>query len=301
MSDPSFTQGNRQLWQEKVPRLAFLHHCVLHLLLAISALHRVRLEPEQHGRFKRLADGHLAIGIRQSMELLSRLSRDNCDAVYITACLACTCSFAQEPGPRHLLVVADGSEVPWFNLFRGVRLIVETMGLEAIFSGVLGPFGEPPSDTDLPRGIDKSRLEFIPWEEPLHKVSELISATAVSHLDVCHRMFESLLYCFRETFGTSADPASDTVGAFETIMIWLYRMEDEFVHCLLQNEPAALVLLAHFALLLQTLEYCWFMEGWATHISESIVQILDPSYRQWLQWPREQIHMLIGRRNRLSV
>ncbi|KAI1418548.1 hypothetical protein F5Y13DRAFT_184190 [Hypoxylon sp. FL1857] len=291
LTDAQLSQGDKVLWQVKVPRLAFTHHCALHLLLAISALHLVRLEPSRSEHFKKLADAHHSIGIRQATDLFPQLSKDNCSALYVAAALACCCSFAQEPSPGNLLVVADGCEVPWLDLLRGVRLIVENIGLEHVFSGVLAPF--PPPQPEDPPPTDALEVEFVPWEEPLSKLSDLVSTAPTSTHEVYNSTLGCLSWCFLETFGTCVTPKSEIIGKFEVIIAWMYRLEDQFVDLLREKQPTALIILAYFAILLSTLEYCWFLEGWAVHISQGIAGVLEPSYQQWLQWPSEQIEKLL--------
>ncbi|OTB00361.1 hypothetical protein M426DRAFT_324400 [Hypoxylon sp. CI-4A] len=162
MSDPILSQGDKVLWQEKVPRLAFANPCVLHVLLAAPAFYKMRRDPDRYEHFKKIADDHLAAGVRQATSLLPNLNRDNCSALYVAAILTCCCSFAQPSGPRHLLVVAGGYEVPWLSLFRGVRLIIESIGFEYIFSGILAP---SPSQSPAPPPqslLNECRSEFVP-------------------------------------------------------------------------------------------------------------------------------------------
>ncbi|KAI0377163.1 hypothetical protein F5Y04DRAFT_189620 [Hypomontagnella monticulosa] len=293
MSDAAFNQGDRVMWQEKVPRLAFIHHYVLHMLLATSALHLARIKADRSEKLTQLADRHATTGIRQATGMLPSMNKDNCSGLYISACLACCFSFAQKPGPQNLLVVSDGCEVPWFNLLRGVRLIVETYGLEAVFSGVLGPFPPPPApEVDKDPKLNELILEFVPWEEPLQKVEDMISGLSSPKKDICTHAFHSLRWCFEETYGTAATPKPTIIGRFEVVIVWLYRLEDEYVECLEEKHPAALILLAYYAVLLQTLQYCWFMEGWGTHLYRGVAGILGNSYEEWLQWPKDQIRVV---------
>ncbi|KAI1389667.1 uncharacterized protein F4822DRAFT_208089 [Hypoxylon trugodes] len=286
MSHQDFSQGNTLLWQQKVPRLAFAHHCVLHLLLAASAFHLLRAEPDRAERLERLADKHLSIGVRQATGIFPELSRDNCSVLYVAASLACCCGFAKKPGPRNLLVIADGNEVSWLDLLRGVRLIIETIGFEHVFTGILGPDPPPPYGERLPP--DSLLLEYADWEAPLQKVATLIPTTAPTK-DLYESTFHDLSWCFQETYGTSDSHKDAIIGQFQVVIRWLYALDDGFVTCLRESQPIALIILAYFSVLLSTLEYCWFVRGWATHVIRGIADILGSEYELWLQWPREQI------------
>ncbi|KAI1647738.1 uncharacterized protein F4817DRAFT_358537 [Daldinia loculata] len=298
LTDGQLSQGDKLLWQIKVPRLAFTHHCALHLILAISAFHLTRLEPDRSEHFRRLADTHHSIGIRQATHLFPQLSTDNCSALYVASALACACGFAKKPTPGNLLVVAEDCEVPWLDLLRGVRIIIENIGLGHVFSGVLGPF--PPPQPEEPSRKEAHQVEFVPWEEPLQKLSTLISAAPASTRKIYNSTLGCLSWCFHETYGTSAAPKSEIIGQFRVLIAWLYKLDECFVGFLCEKQPTALIILAHFAILLSSLEYCWFLEGWANHVSQGIADSLDPSYEQWLQWPSEQIDKSIKLRRNLE-
>ncbi|KAI1736266.1 hypothetical protein F4680DRAFT_469145 [Xylaria scruposa] len=141
-----------------------------------SALHLARRESNRCCQLEERAEMHLTIGRRRVTEILPNLSAENCAELYVATILVCICNFAKRPGPGHLLLVADGSEVAWWELFRGVRIIVESIGLSTVFSGELGPL---PSDTEgdqqdeNPRHHRRVSLNVIEWEAPLGCLSSL--------------------------------------------------------------------------------------------------------------------------------
>ena len=282
----SSTVGGSVMWQDKVPTLAFEHYCVLHLLLACAAFHIVRLRSSASDRYLQLADSHLTAGIRQVTTLLNHLDKDNCSALYVATCFIFTCSFAKMPSPGHLMLVSADEQAPWYTLIRGVQYVIETMGFEAIFSGILGPF--PPAD-EKESLQDGKELDMILWEEPLTKLSQLVSISTGQKKKVYESVLEVLKYCFHETYGSAAEPKDHPTGKFHIIMAWSYRLEDDYVVYLKHGEPIALLLLAYFAVLLHTLDHVWFIEGWAAHILKSTRAALGPELRKWLIWPTEQL------------
>ncbi|CAH0051046.1 unnamed protein product [Clonostachys solani] len=281
-----------QLWKDRTPRLAFRRHGVLHLLLAVSALHLSRQEPLRRRRLEERAEVHLAIGLLRTTDILPNLSAENCAELYVATILVCTCTFAKRPGPDNLLVVADGAEVAWWDLFRGVRIIVETIGIQAVFAGELGPM---PSDTQGDRQ-DKSPhphhvvpVAIVDWEDALDRLSVPISAVGDESVrGACQSALCIMKWCFQETYGTAVRPKSTPDAKFNNIMVWLYCLSEEFVGSLKEQEPASLILLAYFTVLLRTLATAWFMEGWAAHILQRVSEILGRTWNEWLQWPALQ-------------
>ncbi|KAL0940228.1 uncharacterized protein CTRU02_202991 [Colletotrichum truncatum] len=280
------------LWRERVPRLAFSNHCVLHLLLAVSALHLARERPDEANRYKIIADSHYTIGLRQVMDILPNLNRDNCGALYIASTLVCSYSFAQRHSPGHLLIISDGEEVAWFELLKGVRLVVDTMGFDAIFSGVLGPFTNEPEREPLCRKADR----VVWWQPALNRISDLIPSTGAD-ARIFEKMLDGVSSAFEETFGTAEQPKRAIDGRMEVIVGCIYRTEDEFVQCLKDKKPVALLILAHLVVLFKTLEWIWYMKGWATHILHGVALMLGSDYREYLRWPREEIERLGEERN----
>ena len=69
---------------------------------------------------------------------------------------------------------------------------------------------------------------------------------------------------------------------------WLYRASDEYIRCLQEKQPIALIIFALFAVLLRETDNQWFMEGWVHHIIGGVRQFVPDELQQWLKWPIEQ-------------
>lgn len=66
------------------------------------------------------------------------------------------------------------------------------------------------------------------------------------------------------------------------------------VRCLEQRQPVALILLAYFAVLLQSLEPAfWFLEGWGRHVLAEVGSLLGERYARWLRWPGERVREML--------
>ena len=84
-------------------------------------------------------------------------------------------------------------------------------------------------------------------------------------------------------------------GRFQAVTAWPYCMDDRFVRCLEQRQPVALILLAYFAVLLQSLEPAfWFLEGWRRHVLAEVGSLLGERYARWLRWPGERVREMEG-------
>ena len=75
------------------------------------------------------------------------------------------------------------------------------------------------------------------------------------------------------------------------IFVWQWDAAKDFVPLLRESEPKqeAVVIYAHFLVMLKKLENQWWLEGWATHIMEKVWASLDDEHRLWIQWPIEEL------------
>uniref|UniRef100_A0A0D2XL16 Zn(2)-C6 fungal-type domain-containing protein n=1 Tax=Fusarium oxysporum (strain Fo5176) TaxID=660025 RepID=A0A0D2XL16_FUSOF len=70
---------------------------------------------------------------------------------------------------------------------------------------------------------------------------------------------------------------------------WLYRASAKYLDCLEAKEPVALVIFAHFSVILDCTPSSWHVKGWSKHIILGIEGILPDSFQQFVQWPSQQI------------
>ncbi|EXK35670.1 hypothetical protein FOMG_08883 [Fusarium oxysporum f. sp. melonis 26406] len=284
----SLTFGDDAMWHDKIPLLAFDNQFILHLMLAVSALHLARLQALEATKYEKLAEHHHSKALSHVTNLLPQINHQNCSALYIATVLICNYAFAKPPKKGHLLVPFDGTETAWWNLFRGVRFVIETMGLTAIFSGPIGPF-PPKAASAMPPPV--GRAGYIAWEKPLADLRTMIHDSQTPRLPDLLELYEALVCCFSGVFGTAHEPQNVTHGKTHIVMRWVWFLEDDFTKQVEKLNPQVLVLLAYFSVLVQTLECFWYMRGWGWRILESITEQLDPDYAAWITWPRDQLEL----------
>lgn len=278
--------GYPKLWREKVPEIAFKVPCVLHLMLAFSGLHMAVLRPEESHKYEAIAEEHYASGVPIVTQMMKDISKENAPTLFIASNLICISTFARRPAPGHLLVIAEDMEVPWLNLFRGVRFVIETMGPEAIFAplGTMGACFQAGNYEHL-----KQDTKPVSWQPQFKLLSILVSEAAVLEQEACRYELESLKTCFAAAFGTSGLPREIDGSEFKSVMRWLYELRDDYIVCLRQKQRVALILLGHFAVALRSIEVGPFGRGWSWHILNEIKGLLDVHDISWLNWPILQL------------
>jgi hypothetical protein len=283
-------EDDNRFWSEGIPRLGFQHPGVLSLVLALSSYHLVKARPSDAPKFFTLAERHMTVALPSATTLVQNLDPENGPALYVTAMLVCFTAFAKGPCPGNMLLVADDGQVPWLSLLRGVRLVITKIGWPCIFSGALAPYfpgkdvgkdaeTASPNPTELPAG------EAEDWRISLSKISGLIDRHEEREIREAYtHNFRELQRCYDSTFSPGSHAKSDVEGKMQVIFSWIYQLDDSFVDGLNQKDPIALLMLAHFCVLLQTLNRYWFLEGWALHILDEILQSSSACW-EGSSWP----------------
>lgn len=86
--------------------------------------------------------------------------------------------------------------------------------------------------------------------------------------------------------------ADDLEHGGESITTWPLIIPVEFTDLLAQRRPEALVILAHWAVLLIHHRELWFVGNAARFIIESVKKHLGQYWEPWLEWPRSQLKFM---------
>lgn len=287
----------QRMYRVDLPRLGLTHQYVLRLLLALAGRHMLYLETcdSPAKRYSTLAEDHVSIALQQVTALLSDLNTYNCQALYISSVLICHYVFARGPEPGEYLVFSEHGPPQWLPLLRGVRSILESMGYEKVYSGVL----EPMRSHGIPQHADTSaakRLNLLAakWERPLLELKNFIASSAPSKEAYSYPgALDNLTRQFKATLGSDEDGSYNGQVISQNVFRWLYVLQDEFIELLQQKRPHALIVVAYFTVLVHVMESneCWFLQGWTNHILSGIYQSVEEDYRAWLQWPMETVGM----------
>lgn len=257
-----FSQNHIVQWGIEFPS-------IMHLILALSALHLAYNYPESRDRYIHQADNHFKFGVQMVTSVLSQLNAGNCQKIYMAAVLICFTYFGRGPRPGEYLIFSDAGAAEWQVLLRGVRTIVSSYHA-MVFRGILEPKGE---ETE---GVlsDSMRIELHEHATHLETVHRLIEqdTTDETNRAMYKAVINDLLEKMREVYEkrSMGDPG---VGLMHLVMGWLYRLPEDLVRQLEQKEPRALVVLAYWAVMLKYMDGVWFMKGWAEHILSGIFRV----------------------------
>ncbi|KAL2826537.1 hypothetical protein BJY01DRAFT_262310 [Aspergillus pseudoustus] len=298
LADATSQPKTRHLWQCLIPSWGICFPSILHLILTLSALHLASLQhtreenpaekAKEQQKYTTQADAHFTFGVRSvtSVLALDTLDSGNCQQIYISAVLICFAYFARGPRTGEFLVFSAAGKSEWLVLLQGVRAILAQRQAE-IFRGPLEPESKGSgSSASEGRGLELD-AELARHVERLHEVRALVVSEVVDAGDrECYlATVDDLVDCFRGAY------ASRKAGEYGTELMpftmgWTFRLADVMIERLEAREPAALVVLAHWAILVRFMrEDVWFMKGWDAHIVRGIAGCLPEGFRGWVEWP----------------
>lgn len=98
---------------------------------------------------------------------------------------------------------------------------------------------------------------------------------------------------FTDTYAQAIDALQQAVGAgrngssgrIHGALFWPVVVPSEYIDMLVQRRPEALVLLAHFAVLLHSCRDMWVFGNGGRFIIECISQYLGSEWLEWMEWP----------------
>ena len=90
----------------------------------------------------------------------------------------------------------------------------------------------------------------------------------------------------------SAFASAQVAGEFTTwdaLRVWPMQLSVPFIALINEGHPGALILLAHYCILLKKIEGHWYFEGRATRLLRSILRNLGREWWDFIEWPLEEI------------
>lgn len=279
------TKDPKRVWQDHLVQWGIEFPSILHLILALSALHLSHERPAQREQYIQQADDHFTFGVRSVTSVLSQLNTDNCQKIYMATVLICFIYFGRGPRPGEYLIFSDSGPAEWLVLMNGVKMIVTTYHAK-VFSGILQP-DEEEEDRTLSSAVRDELLEHTACVEAVQRLVEkdiMDEGERSAYLSAINDLFEIMDEVYEKR--AAGQPG---VSIMHLLVGWLYRRPEEFVNRLERKEPRALVVLGYWAVLLKYMGSSWFMEGWGEHVLSGISRNLNPDFRPWIEWPLQKI------------
>jgi hypothetical protein len=262
----------QQTWQSAVPKEAMSHSGLMHALLAIAALHRSHFDSRRSDHYRSVAMRHQSLSLPYLRSLLNGASAENCNALFAHSTIIVVFAFAL---PQLPIALAD------FHPFQEIITIIELVkGISAV-AGMTRDW--------ILRGPLRSLLRPGAWEVSLvipEDIGDALNCLFLRNDTLIQSSSKRATYnttigMLRKTFGMLAlNPADHGVS-----LLWAAIIDRHYVDLLKAEEPMALVLLAHFGVVLHASRKDWWSGNWGCQLVKAVYEKLEDHWRPWIQWP----------------
>lgn len=266
-----------------VPQTAFEYPFLLHVLLALAALHLSRTHeygPEAL-EYALIGGRHHEAALSNFQATVRDIDETNFKAILMFSGALFPYSCASSIDPTHDIDHAFDSLLSNLTLTRRVRPMVSSF-YTAMQASVLQKLVPP----------DVRGINWLTQEPP--EETELVQlrkfAEAVHHLyppDIVDA-YGYAIHILVLTFAAaekSQGPPSDAL-----LKIWLHFVTDRYVELLSERQPGSLIIYAHYAVLLQkSSSRYWYLSGVAEQIMRVAEALVPSEWSGWLDWPKEQL------------
>lgn len=277
------TAKNMHVWQVSIPRLALSHEFLMQGLLSISALHLSTLQPARHIELIRQATMAEHKALPSYRQFVSDNKPDKIHAVFAFAgflvpYLLSVSGWLDTPVGR---IPSHDDPLPhWFYVLRGLV----SMCAQSWFELANGPFSpllvRTIAPVDCNRNPDDVHLVNIYGllEQNTRPTSE-----DVKTLLLCRAALDEL----RRVAALPYSPCK-TLDTTAVVYIWPGSISEQFVLLLHQHRPEALVILAHYCVMLKRVNSCWYLKGVGSSMLIAIENALENEWRPWISWALAQ-------------
>ncbi|KAJ5757113.1 uncharacterized protein N7511_007295 [Penicillium nucicola] len=265
------------VWRTNVPEEALSHPFLMHGVLAVSALHLARTGPDPSNRASYLnrAVAHQNQALALFRELLGDVNENNAKAMFAFAGIVViyTFGFPHTPDAQDAWACVDDL-YQVLVLTRGVQQVIYAPRNYRDFLRESN-FG-PILQVDEVRGVIPDEAKTA-----LQRLYDANEAYASADRQVYRLTIENLEEMLSWVYGGMR--ASTIAGR------WAIRLPGRFMECLRERDPLALVMLAHYGVLLTFLEHRWCFDEWCVRIARAVWAILDPQWRPLVLWAMKEI------------
>ncbi|KAE9363278.1 hypothetical protein N431DRAFT_357240 [Stipitochalara longipes BDJ] len=282
-------------WKEELVQHALSCDYLVHGMLATAALHLGYLssDPKEKDKYAYLASQHHDLALGPFQRAMNNITAANANQLWVFSTLLMTFTYASFRSREHLFPFAESASDEvlsnWMLCIRGCVGFVQT-ALEHLEGG---PMGHIISDgmkveSSLADGavpdpeVDQSLslLTTTVFQMPIIK-----STTTVEEMEAYYDAIERL----RSMFAAYARGLNSAMTRASAAM-WVGRVSATFIRLLSEKRPPALILTAHYCLLLKYCEDVWYMEQRAYYLFEAVKQSLGEEWAPYVEYPHRVLY-----------
>ncbi|KAH8747736.1 C6 zinc finger domain-containing protein [Diaporthe sp. PMI_573] len=283
----------RHVWRAVIPREGYENRFVMHGVLALSAMHKAYMAPSQADTYLDISARHQVLGSEGFRALLCDVTSENwrpvfCFASVLVAYILCL----PVRSPNGNLQTPILSLLDLISCMAGVQVSVkpflELVTPSEFYSTVRG-LEEAISDTAQGKPFPSLAHSLLPADTfdafsnlRLFFEAELAPGDQKPYLDAVEKLESAARLVARAGLDTE-------VG---TTLFWVSDVHESIISDTRTFKYPALVLMAHFAVFMATLEKTfWHTRGWAKAVVRDVSNHLagQPRLADVLKWPEKKV------------
>lgn len=280
LADACASPNNRELWQVHAVKLGFRHEFLLRAILSVSARHLRYLNPPQNAYYDLLASTHQHFALETAREALTDVNEYNCHAIFTFSCLIVimtSASLRKQVGSE-----AHQEILEWFFLLRGCNSVLQ-LYWDNLADSFLYPLLEEvrQTETKATHGI-----------KDVDRIMDLLTTCCFSSSVAdpeASKAYSMAVYELMKTFSQVSILRERGQGLILSCCIWPNTIPQKYLELLADQQPQALVILAHYAVLLHWADHEWFMRGMARYLLDTIRSSVGEEWQGPLAWPASVI------------
>ena len=284
------TIEEESFWQIEVPQLAFTHPFLLHSLLAISCLHLARRSTDRRTHYTTIAAEHQNKALPAYRSIISGLERSrtkqegramvaftSLTTIYnILSPVLTDCKLSE--ASRALTHLIES-----FSLLRGATKIIPVVGDSSGRGTMTSVTRAVPRDINLSLNPEDARLAILE-----SCISRDLGVSPLGAIDRS-QVSSNALYLLRRCFAMLYLP-SKPVRMVRALNIWVESIPDTYLEALCELRSGALVVLAHWCIMLKRAETTWYFQGSAENVLFMIAGVLNEEWRARIAWPLQVVY-----------
>lgn len=260
-------------WQSVAPREAARHPCLQNAMLALAALNLSSITTggtKSQRAYRKIATTYRSKAIDAVDTTAIAIDPSNLQALFASSSIMLIFEFA-----FHLTLPIDETE-PLNGIQIKLQLIREIIGIleQVIKSDTEGQL-TPLLDTTRidPKMPDMSRLAIL----NLRRQNTLLHGSNHYH-EIA--VYEETIAHLENSLESLSRGGEATAIAFR----WIAAVPERFLGLLEEREPFALVIFAHYAVVMHSLRDQWWVNDWGSKILRTICHHLDSHWMQRITW-----------------
>ncbi|KAL4979000.1 hypothetical protein BDW66DRAFT_157862 [Aspergillus desertorum] len=246
-------------------------------MLALSALHMSTLRPDQREYYRYHAAQLQTHALAIFKESNPQVTQETCVSLFLFASILgihmlCDTLIYREDGDDFNTFISQFTH--YLRLHHGVRTIVgEAWTLLLAADSVVKPA--------LETGITLYTFNGT-FDPTLQRLLDRVTASNLGPdlRDLYKHAIESLQVCTNVT-----DAADERHAAINGVISWPVLVKPEYGDALVARRPEALVILAHWAVLLWRCREIWLFGDSGVYIAENVLGCLGSEWEAWLEGP----------------